>query len=52
MVMNILDDINEKSQVPIPEHLIEPLIQALRAWYNPQDKEVEDLVNNGRNDNL
>jgi hypothetical protein len=51
MVMNILDDINANSQVPIPEHLIEPLIQSLRAWYNPQDKEIEDNSNNGRNDN-
>ena len=51
MVMNVLDDINANSQVPIPEHLIEPLIQSLRAWYNPQDKEIEDNSNNGRNDN-
>ena len=50
--MNILDSIDDSSQVPIPEHLIEPLIQSLRAWYNPQDKEVEDLSNNGRNDNI
>ena len=52
MIMNILDSIDDSSQVPIPEHLIEPLIQSLRAWYNPQDKEVEDLSNNGRNDNI
>lgn len=52
MVMNTLDDINANSQVPIPEHLIEPLIQALRAWYNPQDKELQDNSNNDRNDNV
>lgn len=52
MIMSILDDIDGNSQIPIEEHLVEPLIQALRAWYNPQDKEVEDLSNNGRNDNV
>lgn len=52
MIMSVSTDIDEDAQIPIDEHLIEPLIQQLRAWYTGQDKEVQDNNINGRNDNI
>jgi len=52
VVLSSAEDIDENAQVPIAEVLIEPLLQALRQWYFPQDKEVQDFSNNGRNDNI
>ncbi|HMV16160.1 MAG TPA: hypothetical protein PKG56_00275 [Chitinophagaceae bacterium] len=52
MLIGNIEDIDENAQVPIAEPLIELLIQALRQWYYPQDKEVQDYSNNGRNDNI
>ncbi len=33
----------------VPEHLVEPIMQALRAWYSPQANEQNDMVNDGKN---
>lgn len=33
----------------VPGHLVEPVLQGLRAWYSPQANMQADLVNDGRN---
>lgn len=36
----------------VAPHLVEPLIQSLRVWYNPQEKEINDSVNDGKNNKI
>ena len=48
-VSNIAD-LDIDSDVPIGDHLVEPLIQLLHQWYSGQDREVEDSVVNSKND--
>jgi len=36
----------------VPAHLVEPLVQSLRAWFNPQEKDNNDSVNDGINNKV
>lgn len=45
-----LTEFDEDTQVA--PHLVEPLIQSLRAWFNPQEKENNDRVNDGINNKV